>query len=150
MIIREGKTNITTQVDIAKYADWLANNPHVKAKFPATGEKWLSDDSFCRGQSPIEWLPARCSPDEWNCASKKRGAGILVATPNPLYVWGSYNCTNPAFLGTTNTSSGSTVPCALMSDALTILSSARSDYTSMSSGYSRRGTPPTALSMRRY
>jgi 3',5'-cyclic AMP phosphodiesterase CpdA len=43
-----------------------------------------------------------------------------MATRNPLYVMGHYNCPNDAHLGTTNTSS--TAPAALMSDALTFLS----------------------------
>jgi hypothetical protein len=63
------------------------------------------------------------------------GLGFTLATPNPLYVWGNYNQTNSSYLATSNTSSG-TVPCALLSDALTILSSAWNDKNSMTTSYS--------------
>ena len=55
-----------------------------------------------------------------NVNSNNQPMGFTLATPNPLYVWGNYNCTNSSYLGTTNTSSS--VPCALISDALTLLS----------------------------
>lgn len=51
--------------------------------------------------------------------------GLTVATLNPLYVKGNYNCTNNSHLNTTNTAS--TLPASLVSDALTILSSSWND-----------------------
>jgi hypothetical protein len=62
------------------------------------------------------------------------GLGFSVATPNPLYVWGNYNCTNPVCLGTTNTSA--TVPCAFYCDAFTILAEGWSDPNSLTTQYS--------------
>lgn len=56
--------------------------------------------------------------------------GLTIATPNPLYVQGHYNCPNSAHLGTTNTSA--TAPASLASDALTVLSGNWND--SLSSG----------------
>jgi hypothetical protein len=53
-----------------------------------------------------------------------------MVTPGPLYVIGNYNCTNAAALGTTNTLTA--FPCALISDALTILSSSWRDSQSSS------------------
>ena len=48
--------------------------------------------------------------------------GLTVATGRPLYVWGDYNETNPAYLGTTNTTA--TRPASLVADAITFLSDA--------------------------
>jgi hypothetical protein len=62
-----------------------------------------------------------------NSAGLAQAMGLTVATPNPLYVWGNYNCPNSAHLGTTNTSA--TVPASLVSDALTILSPNWNDAT---------------------
>jgi len=70
------------------------------------------------------------------------GLGFSLATPDPLYVWGNYNCQNASYLGTTNTSA--TVPCALMSDALTILSSSWSDSASTAS-YTTRPAANTTI-----
>ncbi len=47
-------------------------------------------------------------------------SGFTVATPNPLYIYGNYNCPDTGQLGTTNTSSS--FPASLLCDALTILS----------------------------
>jgi hypothetical protein len=55
-----------------------------------------------------------------NIAGVNQPSGFTVATPNPLYVWGNYNCPNSAYLGTTNTTTD--YPASLVSDALTILS----------------------------
>jgi hypothetical protein len=71
--------------------------------------------------------------------------GWSVATPNPLYVWGNYNQTNSSLLGTNNTSAG-TVPCALISDALTILSSSFNDRNSLTSGFSTSASAWNAAS----
>ena len=38
-----------------------------------------------------------------NIAGINQPSGFTVATPNPLYVWGNYNCPNAAYLNTTNT-----------------------------------------------
>ena len=57
-----------------------------------------------------------------NIAGNNQPSGFTVATPNPLYVWGNYNCPNSAYLDTTNTTYDSDYPASLVSDALTILS----------------------------
>ena len=46
--------------------------------------------------------------------------GFTVATPNPLYIWGIYNCPTVATQGTTNTLA--TSPSSVACDAITILS----------------------------
>ena len=51
--------------------------------------------------------------------------GLTVSTPNPLHVKGHFNQPTAAYLGTTNTSNAK--PASLVSDALTLLSSAWDD-----------------------
>jgi len=137
---REKKTNITTQIDVGQYKAWLTNSSSpVVGKFPANGSSGYPTILFVndvRNTSPLGGkklnvvrLTNGVSPPA------NGGAGFSVATPNPLYVWGIYNQTNPALLNTSNTISG-TVPCALMSDALTILSTNWSDRNSLTTTYS--------------
>ena len=77
-----------------------------------------------------------------------RGPGrtVPVATPNPLYVSGKLQSDQCELPGTSNTSSG-TVPCALMSDALTILSANWNDRNSMTNSYSDSSSAWNAASV---
>jgi len=129
------KTNLTTQIDVGQYAKWLSTNNAIvntsTGKFPVVSGTYptilfVADN---RTNSPTQLTVVRLT----NGIAPPTGGGLgfSVATPNPLYVWGNYNQTNAAFLSSSNTTSG-TVPCALMSDSLTVLSSAWKD--SQSSG----------------
>jgi hypothetical protein len=129
------KTNITTQIDLGKYAKWLSTNDAIvnttTGKFPVASGTYapilfVADN---RTNSPTQLTVVRIT--NGIAPPQSGGLGFTIATPNPLYVWGNYNQTNSGFLNTSNTSSG-TVPCALISDSLTILSSAWRD--SLSSG----------------
>ena len=122
---RETKTNWFTQIDIAKYSTWAATNVSVQTKLPAVN-----------GQYPTILYVA----DRRNVTTKQlpsvrlvNGAqlpangniGFSVVTQNPLYIEGNYNVQTAsssanASAGSTNTTY--TVPAALMSDSLTILS----------------------------
>jgi hypothetical protein len=137
---REGKTNIATQIDVGLYKTWISSGTSpVNVKYPADGSSGYPTILFVddtRNTSTVGGnkmdvvrLTNGISPPA------NGGAGWSVATPNPLYVWGNYNQTVSGNLNTTNTATG-TVPCALMSDALTILSSAWSDNTSLTTAYS--------------
>ena len=53
-----------------------------------------------------------------------------MATPNPIYIWGNYNCP-PAYLGTTNTTASA--PASVAGDAVTFLSPSWQDSGSTSS-----------------
>jgi hypothetical protein len=122
---REGKTILNTQVDIGKYGQWLATNSSILTKYPSGSGTYPTllyvADNRTANSSQLTGvrLTNGIAPPA------NGGLGFTVATPNPLYVLGHYNCTNSSYLGTTNTTA--TVPCALMSDALTILSSAWDD-----------------------
>jgi len=140
---REGTTNITSQIDLGNYKAWLTNGTGpVVGKFPANGSSGYPTILFVNDNRNTATLGGNkmdvvritngISPPA------NGGAGFSLATPNPLYVMGNYNQTVSGNLGTTNTASG-TVPCALMSDSLTILSSAWSDYNSMNNGYGSGG-----------
>lgn len=127
---REGKTMKTTELDVAKYRTWAATNTFVAAKLGAGNAPnimYVADDRTVTSSQKTavrlingQTLPAR---------------GLTLATVNPLYVKGHFNCTNNAHLGTTNTTS--TRPASLIADALTIQSGAWSDAASGSSYTSR-------------
>ncbi|HWC61923.1 MAG TPA: hypothetical protein VHC44_19705 [Verrucomicrobiae bacterium] len=140
---REGTTNLTTQIDVFKYKQWLTNSVSpVIGKFPVDGSSGYPTILFVddnRNTAPLGGNKLDCVRlvNGTNPPSNG-GAGFTVATPDPLYVWGNYNQTVGANLNTTNTATG-TVPCALMSDALTILSSAWSDANSKNNGFGSGG-----------
>ena len=140
---REKTTNVTTQIDLGLYKQWLtsAGSP-VLGKFPADGSSGyptilyvndLRNTATVGGNKlTVVRLTNGVSPPV------NGGQGFTVATPSPLYVEGNYNQTVAAKLGTADTTAG-TVPCALMSDSITILSSAWSDYNSMHNAYGSGG-----------
>ncbi len=133
---REAKTIVTTQIDVGKYGQWLATNSTVLTKFPPGSYPTILYVADNRANSASQLSGIRLA----NGAAPPRNGGLgwSLATPNPLYVWGNYNSTNAAFFGTTNTTAA--VPSALMSDALTILSSSWQDSASAGSYSSRNAT----------
>ena len=126
---REYKTNLFTQIDMGKFSTWIATNTSVQAKLPSVNNQYptilyVAD----RRTSTTNQLP---SVRLMNAAQlpANNNFGFSVATMNPLYVWGDYNI---QVAGNTNSSSSSTntaytVPAALMSDSLTVLSPNWSD-----------------------
>ncbi len=139
---RESKTALTTQIDVGIYSKWIRTNSSILAKFPAGSGTYptilyVADNRTTTGsQMTAVRLTNGVAPPA------NGGLGWSVATPDPLYVLGNYNCTNSGYLGTTNTTSS--MPCALMSDALTILSPAWNDSKS-SSSYTARPASDTTV-----
>jgi hypothetical protein len=128
---REGKTVMTSQIDMGKLNTWVGTNSSIIAKHPNTEPfniLYVADNRTVTGAelAAVRLTNGTVLPP----APSPNGAptGFTVATPNPLYVWGNYNCTNSAYLNTTNTSA--TVPASLVSDALTILSPSWKDSAS--------------------
>lgn len=124
---RENKTNFVTQIDLGKYREWISTNLAIvdpsSGKYPTNSGNYptilyLAD--WRTNSSPSVLYSVRIT--NGIAPPNNGGQGFTLATPNPLYVWGDYNCTNRAYLGTTNTAAAGALPCALMSDALTILS----------------------------
>ena len=139
---REGKTILTTQIDVAKYGQWIKTNNSILTKFPSGSGTYptilyVADNRTASGSqlTGVRLLNGTAPP-------VNGGLGWSVATPNPLYVWGNYNCTNAAYLGTTNTTT--TAPCAFMSDALTVLSPSWKDSASLN--YNGGSSIPNASS----
>ena len=122
-----------TQIDVGQLASWISTNNRATGKFNAGAGVYPTilyvADQRNRGtnkQSAVRLVNGQKLP-------YNNGLGFSVATQNPLYVQGNYNTT----LNGTNfatglgaTTNGSTVPAALLSDALTILSPSWSDANS--------------------
>lgn len=124
---REDKTNIVTQIDIGKFNQWVTatSNAVPQTKFSSASGHFptvLYVGDFRTNNS--RQLPSMRVANGRTIVTNG-GLGFTVATPNPLYVWGNYNAPT---LATTNTSN--VLPAALMSDAITILSTNWSDTTS--------------------
>lgn len=133
---REGKTMKITELDVAKYRTWAATNTHVASKLGggnAPNIVYVADDRSVTSsqKTAVRLINGQTLPTR----------GLTLATVNPLYVKGHYNCTNNAHLGTTNTSSSR--PASLIADALTILSGSWSDAASTSSYSTRNATSTT-------
>jgi hypothetical protein len=139
---RESKTILTTQLDVAKYALWIRTNSSILNKFPSGSGTYPTVLYVADNRSATSSQLTGVRLVNGIAPPANGGLGFSVATPNPLYVLGNYNCTNAAYLGTTNTSA--TVPCAFMSDALTILSGSWSDGASANS-YTTRSASDTTI-----
>jgi hypothetical protein len=128
---REYKTNLFTQIDVGSLSTWItqSNSPVQGKMSSASGQyptiMYVADRrNYNSRQLPsVRLVNGSQLPANGNI-------GFSVATQNPLYVWGNYNTqiagygTNSS-AGTTNTTY--TVPAALMSDSITVLSSAWTD-----------------------
>ena len=134
---REGKTVRTTELDVVRYRTWAATNSQVASKLGggnAPNMVYVADNRTVTTSqlAAVRLINGQTLPNR----------GLTVATPNPLYVKGHYNCPNAAHLGTTNTTA--TLPASLASDALTVLSGTWSDAAS-SSSYTTRNASSTTV-----
>ncbi len=132
---REGKTMRPIDIDIAAFDGWSATNSSLRV---ALGYKDVTSIYVWDKRAPIAntlrvvrvangtQLPPR---------------GLTVATARPLYVEGHFNESNPAYLGTTNTSSS--LPASLVGDAITILSVNWDDALSFQALDKRKASPTT-------
>lgn len=122
---RESKRVKATQINMAVLNNWLFTNSMVLAYYPSSdsppypGLMYVGD---FRTQSTnlyaVRVMNAAIIPT--NGPTHLQASGFTLATPNPLYVWGHYNCPNPTHLETTNTTE--VFPASLVADAITILS----------------------------
>jgi hypothetical protein len=158
--LRENDLVKVTQIDVGKYNSWLITNRVAKTKFPSTSGVYASTSTVpnilyvadnrtnASGQlMAVRLMDATVVPTNmvnWGAASNQP-SGFTVATPNPLYVMGSYNCPDPTAISTTNTSK--TFPCALAADAITILSTNWQDALNKSGSatYSDRPAADTTI-----
>ncbi len=146
---RENQTNMyVTQVDMGLYANWLSSNSVVHGKGLNHGSDNFATILYVADRrnigtnrlAVVRLVNAQKLPS--NTTSGGLNLGFSIATPNPLYVWGNYNTTvDGTHFATTvgSTTNGYSVPAALFSDALSILSSSWSDAKS-NTGYTGRNT----------
>lgn len=114
---RERKTVRCVDIDIGKFNAWNTNlltNP-LRPLLPLNDVRviYVVDQrtyGLSTNQPGVRLRNAQVLP----------ASGLTVATPQPLYVLGHYNCPNNAHLGTTNTSMSA--PASLVADAITLLS----------------------------
>ena len=137
---RENKLVQVTQIDVGKYGQWIKTNSSVLSKFPFVPYPTILYVADNRTNTSSQMNGIRLT--NGRTPPVNGGMGWSVATPNPLYVLGHYNCTNSSYLGTTNTTAS--MPCAFMSDALTILSPAWQDSKS-SGSYTARDAVDTTI-----
>lgn len=127
---REGKWVMPSQIDISLLKAWLLTNSAVNAKFPAGSGNYptimyVGDFRTVTNLHAVRVMNGSIIPT--NGPSHSQAQGFTLATINPLYVWGHYNCPNASHLGTTNTTA--VFPASLVSDAIVVLSSNWQDAT---------------------
>ncbi|MGC8744208.1 MAG: hypothetical protein ACP5T0_10055 [Verrucomicrobiia bacterium] len=115
---RENKTNIVTEIDIAKFSQWATNNANNPLRNVVRNTQGREINSIYvadrrKGSSTILPVVRLVNGD------KLPPSGFTLATPNPLYIKGNYNAYGSS-LGSTNTAN--TKPASLIADAITILS----------------------------
>jgi len=127
---REGKTVRCTEIDIQKLASW--NNPVLNPtnllRPLLLVQRGVADVRVIyvadfRTQLSSTQPGIRLINGQTNLPS-----GLTIVSPHPVYIKGHYNCPTVGLLGTTNTTT--TVPCSIVADAITVLSSAWNDGSS--------------------
>ena len=137
---RQGSSSqYVTQIDVNQYSTWLQTNSVITGKFTGNSLPTVLYVADRRNINSTKQAVVRLV----NGAKLpyNQGLGFTVATQNPLYVQGNYNVTvnsNTYAYSLGATTNGATVPAALISDAITILSPNWQDSQS-SGGYSSRG-----------
>jgi len=139
-----------TQIDVGVLRNYLATNSTITTKFSSGSGyypniMYVADFRTTTGTSngtemtAVRLVNGTIIPT--NNSSLGAPTGFTLATPDPLYVKGNYNCPNSSALNTTNTSQ--TFPASLVSDSLTILSANWQDSASSGSFASRDAVSTT-------
>lgn len=117
---RQGVTNRVSQIDVGLLGTWIATNASCLSKWsagtPFNGIVYLQDLRATNAQ----WMDCVRITNGVNITNALYASGLTVATPNPLYCWGNYNCPNPTNLLSTNVAQSR--PASFVCDAFTILS----------------------------
>jgi hypothetical protein len=132
---RETKTVHPLDINIGKLTSWSATNKDLRIALGSRDVTSIYVNDTRSNTSTI--LPA---VRVYN-GTVLPSLGLTVATARPMYVFGNYNQTNPAYLNTTNTTT--TRPASLVGDALTILSPAWLDSNSSNALVARTATSNT-------
>jgi hypothetical protein len=134
---REGKSMVLARIDVGRFATWVATNSTASAQFGGVNKVRVLHIEDNRSVSSSRMTGIKLANGD-----QLPEGGLSIATPDPLYVEGHYNCPNPAHRGTTNTSQ--TEPAALFSDAITVLSENWNDSKSAQS-YTQRQAMNTTV-----
>jgi len=118
------KTNILTQIDMNLYNRWLLTNSSISTKF-ASSAKYPNIAYVADNRTPSSTVLYSVRLANGISIPTNNTTGFTLATPNPLYVWGDYNCPISANLGTTNTTGSQ--PASFACDAFNVLSTAFTD-----------------------
>ena len=123
---REGRTNHVTQIDILKLGQWL-NNTNTNTYSTNYNTKWSGVVGFNgiiyvddNRDTNSAWMNCVRVINGQNITNGLYSTGLTLATENPLYIEGLYNCPSAANVGSTNTIGCR--PCSFVCDAITILS----------------------------
>jgi hypothetical protein len=108
---REGKTVQPIDINIGNLTSWSLTNSHIAN---------LNSIYVMDNRTTLTLLPSNLGAVRVFNGTNLPPNGLTVATGRPLYVWGDYNETNSANLGTADTSA--TRPASLVADAITFLS----------------------------
>ena len=144
---REHQTAMfVTQIDVGAYASWCLTNTILTNKMQAINDNYplilyVADERNIGTNKLSVVRLTNASRLPYN-----NNIGFTVATQNPLYIWGNYNTTTNGVnysLGIGATTNGYTVPAALLSDSITILSANWNDSLSGSSYTLRPGANTT-------
>ncbi|MFM2081549.1 MAG: hypothetical protein RL380_240 [Verrucomicrobiota bacterium] len=139
---REGKTILTSQIDIGKFNTWAQTNAVVQSELGITNGSGKAPNIVYVADYRTTNASLTTGIRLTNAATlATNNNGLTFATPNPLYVLGNFNAPNAANLNTTNTIG--TMPASLLSDAITILSSAWDDTASTASYTTRTANSTT-------
>ena len=133
-----------TQIDVGAYIGWLGSNTLCAGKFTGGAYPtilYVADQRNIGStrQSAVRLVNGTKLPFN-------NGLGFTVATQNPIYIQGNYNTTingTTFALGLGSTTNGASVPAALLSDAITILSPNWTDGNSTASEPSRNASSMT-------
>ncbi len=126
---RQSSSNHVVQIDVGKLGSWIGTGTNGCTNTYLTG-KWNATTPF-NGIIYVQDLRNTANPtNTWmNCVRLVDGknitnglyaSGMTVATQNPVYIMGNYNCPGAANVAATNTIGCR--PCSVICDALTILS----------------------------
>ncbi|MBI5385760.1 MAG: hypothetical protein HZA90_13860 [Verrucomicrobia bacterium] len=132
---RESKTVNAAQIDVAKLVQWNQTNTILRPSL-GLGDLRIVYVADRRTQTSSTESGVRLVNGQTLLPQ-----GLTLATPNPLYVKGHYNCPTSA-LGTHNTAG--TKPASLIADAVTLLSGSWNDANA-NSGLSCRTASDTTV-----
>jgi hypothetical protein len=134
---REGKQVLGTEIDVAKFNQWMTTNnvgmTLVSQKGRALNSVYVNDARSVSGRlTAVRVVNGQTLPAN----------GLTVVTPLPLYVKGHFNATDVS-AGSTNTAA--TKPASLVGDAITVQSGSWSDGYTSSTGLDSRPAANTTV-----